>query len=192
MSFFNPATWLEKAEQLRLERQRREEPPAPSTFFQMANAGVDLSLDGGQSAGGYVAGSEPFVRYPASGYSGGPQPGLEPPLGVEIDQKEPTGTPSEVARSIGELADAVGPAGSSALRVVADDPSTSASAIPALAEVSFPSSAKEAEPLDPAVPVVDRGSAISSEEAAHARLRHLMRSGDLFRRTGPQVKRRRL
>jgi hypothetical protein len=34
-SFFNPATWLEKAEQLRLERQRREAPSEPTTFHAL-------------------------------------------------------------------------------------------------------------------------------------------------------------
>jgi hypothetical protein len=69
-----------KADQLRNERRLREEAEAPSTFFQMARAGLDLSLSGEGSPGGYVSGSEPFVRYPAAapGYSGGPQPGLDP------------------------------------------------------------------------------------------------------------------
>jgi hypothetical protein len=102
-SFFNPATWREKAEELR-NRQRLREPPAPSCYHQMARHGVDLTLTGEGSPAGYVAGSEPFVRYPASGYSGGPQPGLEPPLGVEIDQQEPTGTFAEVQRSLEEFA----------------------------------------------------------------------------------------
>jgi hypothetical protein len=83
--------------------------------------------------------------------------GLEPPLGVEIDQQEPCGTPTEIERSL-------------------------ASAV-ALASAA----AGEAEPADPAVPVVDRGSANS--EAAHARLRQLLSSGGLVRRT---VKRRKL
>jgi hypothetical protein len=102
--FHNPATAAEKAEQLRNERKLREE-AAPSTFFEMARAGVDLTLSGEGSAAGYVTGSEPFVRYPAAapGYSGGPQPGLEPSLGVPIDALEPVGTPAEVAASAAEL-----------------------------------------------------------------------------------------
>jgi hypothetical protein len=99
-----------KADQLRNERRLREEAEAPSTFFQMARAGLDLSLSGEGSPGGYVSGSEPFVRYPAAapGYSGGPQPGLEPSLGVPIDALEPVGTAVEIEQSI-QLAEPVDP-----------------------------------------------------------------------------------
>jgi hypothetical protein len=101
-SFFNPATWLEKAEQLRLERQRREEPPAPSTFFQMANAGVDLDLSSPTTDGDkHVVGSTPFPVYPgaASPWSG-PQPGLEAPLGEALGPAPVVGEPHEVAASL--------------------------------------------------------------------------------------------
>lgn len=75
--FRNDTSYEERAEQLRNERRLRE-PPEPTTFFGMARHGVDLTLTGEGSPAGYVAGSEPFVRYPAAapGYSGGPQPGL--------------------------------------------------------------------------------------------------------------------
>jgi hypothetical protein len=44
-SFYNFATQSEKAEQLKLERQRREEPPEPTTLHQLAKLG-DTSLGG--------------------------------------------------------------------------------------------------------------------------------------------------
>jgi hypothetical protein len=107
--FQNPATAAEKAEQLRNERKLREE-AAPSTFFEMARAGVDLTLSGEGSAAGYVSGSEEFVRYPAAapGYSGGPQPGLEPPFPVDISFVEPIGTAAEIEQSI-QLAEPADP-----------------------------------------------------------------------------------
>jgi hypothetical protein len=85
-----------KADQLRNERRLREEAEAPSTFFQMARAGLDLSLSGEGSPGGYVSGSEPFVRYPAAapGYSGGPQPGLDPALVCRSTRWSRSGPPS--------------------------------------------------------------------------------------------------
>jgi hypothetical protein len=108
--FRNDATAEERAEQLRNEKRLREEAEAPSTFFAIARAGIDLSLSGEGSAGGYVAGSEPFVRYPAAapGYSGGPHPGLEPPFPVDISFVEPIGTAAEIEQSI-QLAEPADP-----------------------------------------------------------------------------------
>jgi hypothetical protein len=100
--FHNDATYEEKAEQLRNERKLAEEAEAPSTFFQMARAGIDLSLTGEASAAGYFSGSEEFVRYPKSSYDVGVEVGLEPPVGVPVDALEPVGTPAEVAASAAE------------------------------------------------------------------------------------------
>jgi hypothetical protein len=143
MSFYNPSTWEERAEQLRNEKRLREEPPAPSSYHAMARHGVDLTLTGEGSSAGYVAGSEPFVRYPASGYSGGPQPGLEPPLGVEIDQQEPTGTFAEVARSIEEFASKETAGSASALTPAVDASILACDPAPA-AEVHSPAAVGEA------------------------------------------------
>ena len=69
----------------------------------MANAGVDLSLDGGQSVGGYVSGSEPAVNYPTqpagSPWASDPV-GLEPPFSIV----EPIGTEAEIIRAAEVLA----------------------------------------------------------------------------------------
>ena len=59
-----------------------------------------------------MTGNEPSVDYPAGPdwTSNGAGVGLEPPLGVDVDALEPTGTPSEVAASfVGAEASAVSP-----------------------------------------------------------------------------------
>jgi hypothetical protein len=88
---------------MRNERKLREEAAEPTTFFHMAQHGVDLTLSGEGSASGYVAGSESFVRYPASGFDVGVEVGTEPSLGVPIDAMEPVGTAAEIERSLSEL-----------------------------------------------------------------------------------------
>jgi hypothetical protein len=161
--FNNNSSQTDKQEVLRNERKLRE----ASTYFQMANAGVDLTLTGESSPAGYVAGSEPFVRYPAAapGYSGGPQPGLEPPLGVEIDQQEPCGTPTEIERSLA----------------------------PAVALASAPAGdALPPAPLHASSPgSVERGSVVRTPKEANVELKALLDRG-LVRSAGSQVKRRRL
>lgn len=105
--FRNDASYAERAEMHRQEKLRAGD-HAPTTLHQMANRGVDLSLDGGQAPGGYVTGSEPEAQWPqlppGSPWGNGPSPGLEPSLSVEIDQQEPCGTPSEVSASLAALA----------------------------------------------------------------------------------------
>jgi hypothetical protein len=126
---------------------------APTTYHQLA--GVDQALEGGGRFGRveYITGNEPSVCYSAASapWADGPQPGLEPPFPVDISVVEPVGTAQEIERSLS-----------------------------ALAETSPVGSATRAEPADPAVPVVDRGSANS--EAAHARLRQLLGRGIVRRR----------
>jgi hypothetical protein len=161
--FQNPASQAEKAAMLREERRLRASDHEPTTLHQMASVG--LSLEGGRfvSKDIIISGSEASVRYPAASgpWAAGPQPGLEPPTGIDVNAMEPVGTSAEIAASLEALAE----------------------------EAPVGSASVGAEPADPAVPVVDRGSANS--EAAHDRLRQLLVSGGLVRRTGPQVKRRR-
>ena len=89
--FQNPANQAEKQEVLRNERLRPGD-QQPSTFHQMAN--LDTSLGGRFSAGGYVNGSEPAVNYPAGPAWTRDQVGIEPPLGVAIDDLEPRAMPT--------------------------------------------------------------------------------------------------
>jgi hypothetical protein len=199
-SFFNPAAWREKAEELR-NRQRLREPPEPSCYHQMAASGVDLTLSAEGSAVGYVTGSEeavPMPRLPEGNpWAGGGDVGLQPPLGESVEFVEPIGTLAEQIRAAEvlrarELADAVGSAGSSSLKGGGDDPSMTASAIPALAEVVPSPAGAVPSSVAPQVPAVtlDDGTN-SSEEAAHARLRQLLSEG-LVRKAGPQVRRRKI
>ena len=147
--FRNNASPADKIAQLHNERLRAGD-HAPTTMHQMANRGVDFNL-ATPSIGGdnYVTGSEPEAHWPrlpeGNPWGGGPQPGLEPSLGVEIDQQEPTGTPAEVAASIEALAVASSAAGE----------------------------AEPAAPL-PVPGGVMRGSANLPAEAAHSRLQELL------------------
>ena len=168
-SFYNFATQAEKARMLQEERRLREEPPAPTTYHAMARHGVDLGLDGGQSQGGYVVGSHPFMDYPgaASPWSG-PQPPSEEPLGVALGDAPVVGEPHEVAASIEALAET--------------SPVGSATRAPS------PAAPLPASSPDNAV----RGDEDNPSEEAHSRLRELMRSSGLVRRTGPQVRRRKV
>ena len=76
----------------------------PTTFHALAN--LDNSLGGRFATGGDVSGSEEFTRYPklppTSPWAGTTQPGLEPPLGFEIDRLDNvTGEFHELAASQG-------------------------------------------------------------------------------------------
>ena len=74
-----------------------------TTLHQLAN--LDGSLNGRFNPGSYVSGSEPAVNYPAaSGPWSGPQPGQEPPLGIDVNALEPVGEAFEVQRSLAEAA----------------------------------------------------------------------------------------
>jgi hypothetical protein len=159
--FNNPSSWADKVEVHNNERKT-------STYFNQARIAEQLESTGrfAEQARPSITGETPAVLYPrlpaSSPWSGSGDVGLSEPLGVEIDQQEPVGTPTEIERSLA----------------------------PAVALVS--AAAGEAEPVDPSAssPEVDRGSADS--EAAHARLRQLMLSGGLVRKAGPQVRRRKL
>lgn len=108
VDFKNNTTAADKLSQFHNDRLLRPGDHAPTTLHQMASLGVDFDLGGRFSPGGSVTGSEPTAQQPRlpanSPWGDGPQPGLDPPLGVEIDQQEPTGTPQEVSASIEALA----------------------------------------------------------------------------------------
>jgi hypothetical protein len=82
-------------------RRDKTDPNAPTTFFELANAGIALEEAGGRfSAASRVVGSEPVPTYPpASGPWSEPQP-PEPPTGENIDAAEPVGTPAEIEASL--------------------------------------------------------------------------------------------
>jgi hypothetical protein len=119
----------ERSEQLRNERRVLEAAPEPTTFFAMAQHGVDLTLTGEASATGFVVGSTPHVNYPRSGYDVGVEVGIEPALGVPIDALEPVGTAVEIEQSLSQLAGAARSDADNSHRVV-----ETASVIPTDAE----------------------------------------------------------
>jgi hypothetical protein len=87
----------ERREIIRSEGLRPGDQPA-TTFHALAN--LDTSPGGRFAAGGYVSGSEPGVNYPAGPAWTRDQVGLEPSLGVAIDQMEPTGEAFEIEASL--------------------------------------------------------------------------------------------
>jgi hypothetical protein len=96
----------ERRDVLRNEQKLRPGDHEPTTFSALA--GLDTSLDGRFAPGGYVSGSEQATEYPrlpeASPWSGSVDPGVEQPLGVSIDQLEPTGTAAEIEHSLAQVA----------------------------------------------------------------------------------------
>lgn len=88
--------------------------PAPSTYHQQAMVGLALEGGGRFANEVIVTGSTPATQYPpqlpSSPWSNPAGVGLEPPLGVEIDAMEPTGTATEIARSLDQLAALPAPA----------------------------------------------------------------------------------
>ena len=148
--FNNNSSWADKVEVHYNERKT-------STYFTQARIAQELEAPGGRFAEverPMMVGAEPVPAYPGSG---GPwnDPFIrmmhEPPTGFAVDAQEPTGTAQEIERSLS-----------------------------ALAETSPVGSATRAEPADPAVPVVDRGSAIHAE--VETKLKALLGRGIVRRR----------
>jgi hypothetical protein len=101
-----PTHQKQMAERRAIIKGEQQSASEPSTMFAMSRLSNDL--EGKQSARDYLAGQDEGVFYPklpaSSPWSGaGPQPGLEPSLGVAIDAQEACGEPFEVARSIAAL-----------------------------------------------------------------------------------------
>jgi len=74
-----------------------------TTFHRMAQVDPDENPGGRFGGASLVSGSAPTTNYPPideGPWGSGPQPGLEPGLGVEIDHMEPVGNFHEVQRSI--------------------------------------------------------------------------------------------
>jgi hypothetical protein len=67
-----------------------------------------------------VVGATPAVQYPAgpAWVSDGAGVGIEPPLGICVNDLEPTGEPFEVERSLANLAEAAAPTSAAASPVV--------------------------------------------------------------------------
>jgi hypothetical protein len=84
-------------------RREKTDPNAPTTFFELARAGLELEAGSGRhSATAQVVGSDaaPYPAQPAgSPWASDPVP-VEPPLGESVEDMVPTGTPTEVAASI--------------------------------------------------------------------------------------------
>ena len=82
-----------------MTKRNNKTPLEPTTFHQLAQAGLELEGGGRFAADVQIVGAAPTTDYPASGV---PQAdaGLEPPTGENIDALEPTGTPTEVLASI--------------------------------------------------------------------------------------------
>lgn len=100
----NDSTQAQRREILRQD-QLRPGDFEPTTFSALA--GLDTSLGGRFAPGGYVSGSEratDYPRLPANSPWAGDSVGLEPPLGVAIDDLEPTGTAQEIEHSLAQVA----------------------------------------------------------------------------------------
>jgi hypothetical protein len=81
-------------------RRDKTDPNAPTTFHQLALAGLELEAGGRYAQDAQVTGTTPSVDYPAaSGPWSDPQP-PEPPTGENIDAAEPVGTPAEIEASL--------------------------------------------------------------------------------------------
>jgi hypothetical protein len=96
MSQFDPGDMKTKREVLENEKRLRHpshEPPKTTTYFELQRQQNEREL------------AKPETKYPAqpptSPWAGDPA-GIEPPLGVAIDDQEVTGTPTEVAKSLRE------------------------------------------------------------------------------------------
>jgi hypothetical protein len=122
----------------------------------------------------------PYPRLPSGPWADGPSPGLEPSLGVEIDQHERVGTAQEIERSLSEFATNEGnPLGRGPDRDLAASSAllSQVGGDPALAETSSPvGSAREAARAS-APPSVSSPDGVDPALAAHSRLRELMHSG---------------
>jgi hypothetical protein len=94
--FHNSASQAERRRMLELERA--------STLLEQAK--ISEALDS-QRSKSLVVGTEPTIQYPpasgpwTSGWANVPD---EPPLGYEINEQEPVGTPAEVERSLQAMA----------------------------------------------------------------------------------------
>jgi hypothetical protein len=98
MTQYDEGTQAEKKAILENEAKLRgqhpsHEAPKPTTYFELQRQQNEREL------------AKPETKYPAqpptSPWAGDPA-GIEPPLGVAIDEQETTGTPAEVAKSLRE------------------------------------------------------------------------------------------
>lgn len=79
-------------------------PDQPTTFHQLALAGLELEAGGRYAQDTRVTGSDPapYPALPAGSPWSDPQP-IEPPTGENIDAADPTGTPAEIEASIARI-----------------------------------------------------------------------------------------
>jgi hypothetical protein len=119
-AYNNPATREEKAEALRNEqRLKRGGDREPTTLHELSRLGQDEEGSGRFAPDRYVTGSQAATKYPrqdnASPWSGaGADPGLEPPIGIDVSAVDPVGEQFEIDRSISEQ-EIGGPVGASAI-----------------------------------------------------------------------------
>jgi hypothetical protein len=80
-----------------------------TTFHQQAMIDLQLESGGRFAKDTIVSGTEASVRYPAGPAWTRDQVGIEPPLGVAIDDLEPTGNAHEIEHSLAQVAAPVVP-----------------------------------------------------------------------------------
>jgi hypothetical protein len=98
MSIYDQGSQKERAEMMKSEARLRhpsQEPPTPRTYFGIASTPSAEDLPRPSLQVPRLPASSPWSRDPT---------GIEPPFGVAIDDQEPTGTPAEIARSLGRRA----------------------------------------------------------------------------------------
>lgn len=98
MTIFDPGDQAHRRQVMKddaLARHPSQQPPAPTTYHQLAQRPrADQAKPD--------AGPLHYPAQPASSPWSGDPTGIEPPLGVAIDEMEPTGTAAEVAKSLRE------------------------------------------------------------------------------------------
>jgi hypothetical protein len=87
---------------LKRPRESNKTPPEPTTFHQLALAGIDLESGGRFAADVHVVGSTPAPHYPASGVPND-DVGEEAPTGEDINAQIPVGEVFEIDASIERL-----------------------------------------------------------------------------------------
>ena len=136
----NPFTQREKAEVLRND-----------TYFRRAAVGLDLDSPGGRfRSEEAISGTTPAVHYPklpSSSPWASDNVGVEPPLGVSIEDQQPTGEAFEVDRSLELATSSSAPPGFASPGIVGDV---------AAAKVTGPSGSLVSPDVDPALAVPTR------------------------------------
>jgi hypothetical protein len=89
---------------IKRDHSETRKPDQPTTFHQLARAGLELETSGRFSVDAAVVGSteDAGALYPAASPAQSDAVGLEPPTGEDLEFVEPVGTPAELRTSAAE------------------------------------------------------------------------------------------